>query len=69
MLDQKEKINTCECGCETEIKSNVRFVSGHNRRGKKLSDEHKKKISITKIGDKNPAKRLDVRAKKSLAQK
>lgn len=36
---------------------------------KKLSDEHKNKIRISKLGDKNPAKRDDVRKKISNTKK
>jgi len=34
-----------------------------------MSDETRKKISISKLGDKNPSKRLDVRQKISIAKK
>lgn len=40
----------CECGCNTIIKDNVRFVHGHNRKNKKASEEHKKKISDANTG-------------------
>ena len=48
-----EKIQ-CECGCGAEIKGGrdtrdrkKRFAKGHGTRGRKLSEEHKEKISNT----------------------
>lgn len=38
----------CECGCKKEV--NRRFVLGHHRIGKHLSEETKKKISNTEKG-------------------
>lgn len=40
----------CECGCKTIIRDNVRFVHGHNGRGKKLSKEHKEKLLKSNVG-------------------
>jgi len=40
----------CECGCGREV--NWRFVSGHNWRGKKLSEETRRKIAQTLTGHK-----------------
>jgi|ADurb_Leu_01_Slu_FD_contig_123_19191_length_34796_multi_3_in_2_out_0_15 very-short-patch-repair endonuclease len=34
----------CECGCRTQINPNIRFVSGHNRRGCKCSAESVQKM-------------------------
>jgi hypothetical protein len=35
----------CECGCGQVVRPGRRFVWGHHRRGKILSEEHKHKIS------------------------
>jgi len=40
----------CECGCGKIINDNVRFFHGHNRKGKTLSDFHKKLISTSNTG-------------------
>jgi len=64
----------CECGCGGEAKKGNKFIHGHNNRGKHFSDEHKEKISESTMGriilekskmygNKNPAKRLEVREK------
>jgi hypothetical protein len=42
---------------------------GKGHLGLKRSKETKKKLSIQKLGDKNPAKRIDVRKKMSEAKK
>ncbi len=55
MMEKEEKnqqslmdINECECGCSRRVsKIGIRFISGHHRRGAKLSEEQKSKISTT----------------------
>ena len=42
----------CECGCGKDVKEGNRFINGHHRRGKKLSAEHKKRISKSMKGRK-----------------
>jgi hypothetical protein len=46
-----------------EIYRQIMIEINHNKKGKKYTEEHKKNISLAKIGDKNPAKRKDVREK------
>lgn len=41
--------NKCKCGCGMRIKSGNRFIRGHNRKGKKLTREHLRKISDAKL--------------------
>lgn len=49
----------CECGCGEEIPlttyGNIirRFKHGHHNKGKHLNQEHKKKIGLANIGNKN----------------
>ncbi len=56
-------IKTCKCGCGQEMeafdmKGRERFyIKGHNNRGRKLSKEHKKKLSKAKIGNTNGFKK------------
>lgn len=40
----------CECGCGNKIKDTLRFIHGHNRKGKKTSEEHKRKIGKSNTG-------------------
>lgn len=68
----------CACGCNNIVWNGNVYIQGHNARGfpeeyyEKLrmftigshhSDETKKLLSFQKLGDKNPSKRLEVRAK------
>ena len=46
----KPKPKLCECGCGELAKPGRRYLSGHNSRGKHLSEEHKRKISCALIG-------------------
>jgi hypothetical protein len=61
-------MTTCECGCGQlapiakeskrrlgHVKGQpVRFVSGHNARGKPKSEEHRRKIGAAMTGNRNP---------------
>jgi len=38
--------NKCLCGCDNEVNEGKKWLSGHNRKGNKISDEVKNKISI-----------------------
>jgi hypothetical protein len=40
----------CLCGCGEECKSGNKYINGHNTKGIKLSDDHKKKISDSRKG-------------------
>lgn len=40
----------CECGCGQVVRAGRRFILGHHRRGKILSEERKRKISEAKKG-------------------
>lgn len=40
-----------------------------NKSPRKLTEEHKRKLALSKMGDKNPSKRPEVRAKMSKARK
>ena len=40
----------CLCGCEKEVKPGKKFVHGHHRRGQKLSEETKRKLSVVHTG-------------------
>lgn len=45
----------CECGCGQRTKMiTSRFLRGHNRRGRKLSPEHKERIATATRGPNNP---------------
>lgn len=70
---------TCACGCNTKFQSlrkKTKYVVGHSRKGKKSSEEHKRKMSeawsdeMKKIvsyrvkGENNPAHRKEVKEKK-----
>lgn len=43
--------NYCECGCGGEAKEGNRFIRGHNRRGKHLTEDHKRKIGEANKGN------------------
>ena len=43
-------MNNCLCGCGTEIKPGKKYVYGHQRRGQKLSEEHKAKLLLANKG-------------------
>jgi hypothetical protein len=57
----------CDCGCgdgfQCRPKSKRRFVNFHQNIGSHHSEETKAKLSFSKIGNKNPMKRLGVRLK------
>jgi len=56
----------CECGCGTEIKKeSKRFVRGHNRRGKKQSEEHIRK-KVEKIRGRKQSEETRKRISKSM---
>lgn len=40
----------CLCGCGKEVKKGNNYIYGHNRRGKILSEEHKRKLSESHKG-------------------
>lgn len=44
----RKKIKFCECGCGKIVKH--RFITGHNNRGIKFSEEHKKKLRENHVG-------------------
>ena len=43
----------CLCGCEEEVKLGNKFVHGHHRKGQKLSEETKAKMSVAMSGENN----------------
>jgi hypothetical protein len=45
----------CECGCGKVVKLGNRFLKGHARKGKKMSEGHKKKIALGNSGKKRTA--------------
>lgn len=61
----------CECGCGKKVtKDENRFIFGHQNHGKHLSEEHKKKLSKLKKGEKNYwfEKHLSEEHKKKLSE-
>lgn len=40
----------CTCGCEEITGPGMKYIRGHNHRGKKCSEETKRKISLTMLG-------------------
>ena len=44
-------MNLCACGCGTEIANNRTYVIGHHSKGIPMSEEQKKKISETLMGN------------------
>ena len=65
------QIILCLCGCGREIIIKPhhkyfgvsKYIHGHNNRNKIVSDKTKKLLSKQKSGNKNPAKRPEVRTK------
>lgn len=53
-LKRKTDTKYCECGCGQEVKQGNRFVYSHQNIGRNLSEEHKRKISISSKGRKLP---------------
>lgn len=62
-----EKNNLCKCGCGNYC--NLNYIKGHGRRGKKNSEEHKKKIGLANKGriiseeEKNRLRSLNINKK------
>jgi len=62
---------TCACGCDGRIKVQShhkyygipKYLPGHQSRDRKISEEDRKKQRERMTGDKNPAKRSEVRRK------
>lgn len=44
---------TCKCGCGEIVNPGRLYIWGHNRRGKKASEETKQKMSFDRTGSKN----------------
>jgi G:T-mismatch repair DNA endonuclease (very short patch repair protein) len=71
MNKRKYYNHTCACGCggKIEVKSHhsyngiPRYICGHQMRNKHHSEETKQKQRESKLGDKNPMKRPEVREK------
>lgn len=42
--------NLCLCGCEEGVKSGNKFIHGHHSRGRKFSEETRRKLSIIHSG-------------------
>ncbi len=61
----------CKCGCNKRVsKLGNKYIYGHNRKGriggmfgKRHSKEARRKMSLSRMGDNNPMKRPEVRAK------
>jgi hypothetical protein len=60
-LNRRKKL--CECGCGEEVNPGRRFIAGHQRRGVKLSEEHK-----SKIGEAHKGKTLSKEHREKLSQ-
>jgi hypothetical protein len=46
-------IKFCECGCGQKIKEGNNYILGHTNKNKTLSEEHKRKISLSNVGKHN----------------
>ncbi len=57
----------CGCGCGKGVKPGMVFVQGHNQKGRKLSDEHKRKISESLMG--HPGASLGVKRSDNFKRK
>ncbi len=55
----------CACGCNKVVWNGNKYIIGHSCKGTHLSEETKNKIRQSLSGEKNPAKRPDVRARLS----
>lgn len=57
-MEENKNINLCKCGCGKEVTYNKyktrKYIHGHNGVGKKHSEEYKRKMSIARMGNKNP---------------
>ena len=49
-LKRKKNVRHCKCGCGQEVKIGNKYILGHNRYRKKLSDETRKKIGLANKG-------------------
>ncbi len=59
----------CACGCNEAVWNGNRYIIGHSNKGKHASDQTKEKIKQSLSGERNPAKRPDVRAKLSIVKR
>lgn len=46
-------LQLCECGCGETVKIHKRFIKGHSQKGRKHTEESKKKMSESAIGRKH----------------
>lgn len=53
-MKEKKELPLCACGCGNLVKNPWnKFIVGHSRKGKKCSEEHKRKISEAQKGEKH----------------
>lgn len=69
LLDESTKRKLSELNLGKKLSCETRKKMSESRLGRKLSDNTKKLLSIAKMGDLNPAKRIEVRIKLSNANK
>ena len=69
LLDESTKRKLSEFNLGKKLSCETRKKMSESRLGRKLSDNTKKLLSIAKMGDLNPAKRIEVRIKLSNANK
>lgn len=63
---KKRKHKECECGCGEWVNPGKRFIRGHYNKGRKLSEETRRKLSLANKGQKCSE---EIKRKMSIAKK